>query len=198
LLLLSAVLALAAPMVVSAAALVGRQAQANAGRASWVVPSQLDFVPDDPIGTAPPTRLRIPSLNVDTGLESLALDSSGALESPKQYGEAGWFANGTMPGDAGPAVIAGHVDSRTGPAVFFRLHELIPGAKVDVERDGKWLTFSVTAVERYPKTKFPSEKVYGPTPVAELRLITCGGTFDTVRNSYRDNVVVYAVFAPSP
>jgi sortase (surface protein transpeptidase) len=85
------------------------------------------------------------------------------------------------------------VDSKTGPAVFYRLHELKAGAQVQVQRGPIWLTFDVTAVEKYPKTKFPSAKVYGPTPVAELRLITCGGTFDTAHNSYRDNVVVYAV-----
>ncbi len=128
-------------------------------------------------------------------LEALAVDSSGVLTSPKEFEQAGWYADGTVPGDAGPAVIAGHVDSRTGPAVFFRLHELTPGAEVDVARDGQWLVFTVTAVERYPKARFPSEKVYGPTPGAELRLITCGGTFDPRQGAYRDNVVVYAVLA---
>jgi hypothetical protein len=193
LLLLLSVLALAAPMAVGAAALAGRRVQVDAGQASWVVPTRLDLVPEDPTGGGPPTRLRIPSLKVDTGLESLVVDGTGVLASPKAYGEAGWFSTGTPPGDAGPAVIAGHVDSRTGPAVFFRLRELQPGAKIEIQRDEKWLTFSVTATERYPKTRFPSDKVYGPTPDAELRLVTCGGTFDTVRNSYRDNVVVYAV-----
>jgi len=193
LLLLLSVLAMAAPIYVGAAALVGRQIRANAPQTTWYVPTKLDLEPATDVGSGPPSRLRIPSLNVDTGLESLAMDKSGQLQAPIKYGEAGWFATGTSPGDAGPAVIAGHVDSKTGPAVFYRLHELKAGAQVQVQRGPIWLTFDVTAVEKYPKTKFPSAKVYGPTPVAELRLITCGGTFDTARNSYRDNVVVYAV-----
>jgi sortase (surface protein transpeptidase) len=169
--------------------------EARAGRADWIVPTRLELVPQDTSWVGPPTRLRIPSLGVDTALEGLRLDTGGALESPKEFDRAGWFESGTPPGDPGPAVIAGHVDSRTGPAVFYRLHELKAGAKIEVQRDGGWVTFSVTAVERYPKAKFPSAKVYGPTPGAELRLITCGGTFDTVHNAYRDNVVVYAVLS---
>jgi hypothetical protein len=160
---------------------------------SWVVPSHLEFVPPDEVDAGPPTRVRIPAIRVDSGLESLALGADGALQPPKQYGLAGFYAQGAMPGDDGPAVIAGHVDSKTGPAVFYRLRELTTGATVDVQRGGAWLHFSVTAVERYPKNAFPTQKVYGPTPLAELRLITCGGTFDDKRNSYRDNVVVYAV-----
>ncbi|MFD0585595.1 class F sortase [Dactylosporangium darangshiense] len=140
-----------------------------------------------------PTRLRIPALGVDSPLESLLQDAAGVLESPKAYGEAGWFAGGTFPGDPGPAVVAGHVDSKTGPAVFYRLHELKPGDTVDVQRGDGWLTFRVTASEHYAKAQFPSTKVYGPTPVPELRLITCGGEFDQSRHSYRDNLVVYAV-----
>jgi len=193
--LLLAVLALAAPIYVGAATLVGRQIEANAPHTVWYVPTKLDLQPELDVGAGPPSRLRIPSLKVDTGLESLGMDQAGALQAPTKYEEAGWFVNGTPPGDAGPAVIAGHVDSRTGPAVFYRLHELKPGAQIQVQRGQIWLTFNVTAVEKYPKNKFPSAKVYGPTPVAELRLITCGGTFDTARNSYRDNVVVYAVLS---
>ena len=193
--LLVCVLALAAPIFIGAAALVGRQVEADAPHTTWYVPTHLDLAPEASTGSGPPSRLRIPSLKVDTGLESLAMDQTGQLQAPAQYGVAGWFANGTPPGDAGPAVIAGHVDSKTGPAVFYRLHELKQGAQVQVQRGTTWLTFDVTAIEKYAKTKFPSAKVYGPTPLAELRLITCGGTFDTAHNSYRDNVVVYAVLA---
>jgi sortase (surface protein transpeptidase) len=93
----------------------------------------------------------------------------------------------------GPAVIAGHVDSRTGPAVFFRLEELAVDDTVLVTRsDGRDVEFRVTRVAQYPKDDFATEEVYGPTTGAELRLITCGGTFDAGRRSYRDNVVVYA------
>jgi LPXTG-site transpeptidase (sortase) family protein len=142
---------------------------------------------------APPTRLRISAIGVDTPLEDLGLDANGALKAPADFGRAGWYANGNKPGDVGPAIIAGHVDSRKGPAVFFRLHELRPGDKVEVARGERWVTFRVLAVHRYPKNQFPTDEVYAPTPNPQLRLITCGGAFDNTRRSYLDNVVVYAV-----
>jgi hypothetical protein len=142
-----------------------------------------------------PTRLRVPVIGVDTHLKLLRLDNHGELETPGDYARAGWFAGGAAPGDVGPAVIAGHVNNRNGPAVFARLHEVRPGAEVEVERGGQTVRFRVVAVDRYPKDAFPTEKVYGPTPAAELRLITCGGDFDASRRSYVDNIVVYAVLA---
>jgi LPXTG-site transpeptidase (sortase) family protein len=140
----------------------------------------------------PPTRVRIPAIRVDSPLETLDLDGSGALRPPKDFARAGWYAAGTVPGDVGPAVIAGHVDSRQGPAVFFRLHRLKAGDAIQVARGDRWLTFRVFATDRYPKDRFPTDAVYGPTPDPQLRLITCGGVFDSGRRSYVDNVVVYA------
>ncbi|MDG6102708.1 class F sortase [Dactylosporangium aurantiacum] len=196
--LLACVLALAAPVYAGTAALVGRRLDIDAGGATWIVPHRIELEPGGAEGGAagaPPTRLRIAALGVDTGLERLAVDGTGQLQSPKVYEEAGWFAAGTAPGDPGPAVLAGHVDSRTGPAVFYKLHELDAGDRIEVQRGGVWLTFTVTAREHYAKARFPSDRVYGPTPLPELRLITCGGDFDAARHSYRDNVVVYAVLA---
>jgi hypothetical protein len=143
--------------------------------------------------SAPPTRLRIASISVDTPLEDLDLDAAGALQAPKDFAHAGWYARGNRPGDIGPAVIAGHVDSKKGPAVFHRLHELRPGGSIEVMRAGSWVTFRVLATHRYPKNEFPTDEVYAPTPNAQLRLITCGGAFDHSRGSYVDNIVVYAV-----
>jgi LPXTG-site transpeptidase (sortase) family protein len=140
----------------------------------------------------PPTRVRIPAIRVDSPLETLDLDGAGALRPPRDFAKAGWYAAGTAPGDVGPAVIAGHVDSRQGPAVFFRLHQLKPGDTIQVARGERWLGFRVVATDRYPKNRFPTEAVYGPTPDPQLRLITCGGVFDSDRRSYVDNVVVYA------
>jgi len=142
---------------------------------------------------AAPLRVRVPSIGVDSALARLGLDASGALVPPADFAEAGWFAAGTAPGDVGPAVLAGHVDSRTGPAVFYRLREIGVGDEVLVDRaDGTTARFAVTALGRYPKAAFPTAEVYGPTPDAQLRLITCGGDFDRDARSYRDNVVVYA------
>jgi sortase (surface protein transpeptidase) len=146
-----------------------------------------------PSASPRPERLKIASIGVDTSLEDLTLDANGTLHAPIDYQRAGWYAQGTSPGDVGPAVIAGHVDSKTGPAVFFHLPELRKGAIVEVTRGGAQVKFRVLAVKKYPKAEFPTDEVYGPTPNAQLRLITCGGAFDHSRKSYVDNVVVYAV-----
>ena len=141
-----------------------------------------------------PVTVRIPSIGVETSLQALKVDSAGALEPPTRADQAGWYAKGVAPGDAGPAVIAGHVDSKTGPGVFFRLPELQPGAEVLVEReDGSSLTFVVHHTYSTEKAAFPTDVVYGPTPLSELRLVTCGGDFDRVAGSYRNNVIVEAV-----
>jgi len=146
-----------------------------------------------PAPTGPPTRVRIPAIGVDATLETLHLTKGGVLDAPKDYNKPGWFADGTAPGDVGPAVIAGHVDSLRGPAVFFRLAQLKPGDRIQVARGGGWVTFRVVAVGRYAKDRFPTAAVYGSTPDPQLRLITCGGRFDTSRRSYTDNIVAYAV-----
>jgi sortase (surface protein transpeptidase) len=142
-----------------------------------------------------PTGVRIPAIGVDaTSLIPLALLANGELAAPVDFDRTGWYAAGTVPGEPGPAVIAAHVDSRAGPAVFFRLRELEPGDAVLVPRsDGRTVRFTVTGVERYPKKAFPTQQVHGPTPDRALRLITCGGSFDPAKRSYRDNIVVYAV-----
>jgi sortase (surface protein transpeptidase) len=143
-----------------------------------------------------PTGVRIPAIGVSaTSLVPLEIiPGSGELEAPKEFDQTGWYAAGPVPGEPGPAVIAAHVDSRAGPAVFFRLKELKAGDHVLVPRsDGSTVRFTVTAVERYPKNAFPTQKVHGPTPDRELRLITCGGSFDYAKRSYRDNIVVYAI-----
>jgi hypothetical protein len=149
--------------------------------------------PSVPADLPPPDRLRIAAIGVDSALESLDVDASGAMRAPKDFGKPGWFNRGPAPGDLGPAVIAGHVDSERGPAVFYRLRDLKAGDLVEVSRGGQWVLFGVAASERYPKDQFPTAKVYNPTPVPELRLITCGGTFDRSRRSYEDNIVVYAL-----
>jgi hypothetical protein len=147
------------------------------------------------LGTTPPTRVRIAAIGVDSDLERLTLNAEHELNPPTTYDHAGWYAGGVIPGDPGPAVIAGHVDSYQGPAVFFKLRTLAPGDLVTVRRGSTWLTFRVTVVEEYPKDQFPTDKVYRPTPDPELRVITCGGDFDRVHRRYYDNIVVYAVLA---
>lgn len=141
-----------------------------------------------------PVGIDIARLGVRSGLERLARDSHSVLQPPRDFDLAGWYADGPQPGELGPAVIAGHVDSRTGPAVFYRLAELKAGDRVTVRRqDGSVLAFAITRVEQYPKAHFPTASVYGPAPGPELRLITCGGSFDRSAGHYRDNIVAYGL-----
>jgi sortase (surface protein transpeptidase) len=142
----------------------------------------------------PPVGLSIPAIGVDERtLVPLGRNPDGTMEVPQDFARAGWFTGGPAPGTSGPAVIAGHVDSRSGPAVFFRLRELEPGDVVTVRlADGRQSRFVVDGVSLYSKDDFPTEAVFGPVPGVALRLITCGGGFDRVARSYRSNVVVYA------
>jgi sortase (surface protein transpeptidase) len=146
-----------------------------------------------PVQVPEPVRLIIPSIGVRTRLVHLGLTASGALQVPATTAVAGWYTGSARPGGIGAAVIAGHIDSVSGPGVFFRLRLLRPGERVYVQRAGGSLAvFEVTAVHSYLKTSFPTGAVYGPVPAAELRLITCGGTFDYATGHYLSNVIVYA------
>jgi LPXTG-site transpeptidase (sortase) family protein len=155
-------------------------------------------VPTGPVvvtpGPAPvPVTLTIPAIGVRTPLIRLGLTATGALQVPPSASIAGWYTGSPRPGAVGSAVIAGHIDSYRGPGVFYHLSRLRPGDRLYVRRaDGTLVVFRVTSVDTYPKDEFPTRSVYGPTPDAELRLITCGGTFDPNLRSYLSNVVVYA------
>jgi LPXTG-site transpeptidase (sortase) family protein len=143
-----------------------------------------------------PVSIDIPAIHVHTTLQQLGLGADGALNPPTNLTQAGWYTGGPVPGANGPAVIAGHVDSTNGPAVFYNLKSLAPGDTVTVGlNSGQSVAFRVTAVQRYPKDDFPTEAVYGPRPDPELRLITCGGGF--AAGHYLDNVVVYAAEQPA-
>lgn len=154
--------------------------------------------PAAPSYTAPPAgatpeRVQIPSIGVDSGLEDLGLGAAGELDPPQAWESAGWYRDGTVPGAVGPAVIAGHVDSGSGPAVFVDLAKLAVGDEVQVTLStGTVETFRVTGSERTPKATFPTSDVYGSTPTPSLRLITCDGTFDRSTGHYVDNLIVFA------
>lgn len=151
----------------------------------------------DHVPVPAPTAVSIPAIGVHSRLQRLGVQDDGAIEIPDAWAVAGWYARGVRPGQVGPAVIFGHVDSRRGPAVFYRVDDLHRGDRVHVDRaDGSRVTFVVDRVERHAKTRFPSDDVYLPTLKPTLRLVTCGGTFDTAAGHYRDNVVVFADLAP--
>lgn len=148
-----------------------------------------------PLPPAEPLRLRIPAVRVDTPVAKLHLDSSGALEPPPADppNRVGWYSEGTAPGSAGTAVTAGHVDLPGGaPGVFYELGALTKGDTIEIDRaDLRTAVFTVDALEVYDKKHFPSEKVYGGSERAGLRLITCGGGYSR-RTGYQANIVVYA------
>lgn len=148
---------------------------------------------------SPPVALSIPSIGLRTeGLIELNRDKNGKLEAPEDFDRAGWYAQGPTPGEFGPSVIAAHVDSRRGPAVFYRLGSVKKGAEVSVVRkDGSTARFVVDKVARYSKKDFPTATVYGDTKGrAELRLITCGGAIDQTTGHYVDNIVAFAHLLP--
>lgn len=142
---------------------------------------------------SPPVRLDIPRIGVhSTDIVDLGFQKDGSLEVPKDPDSPGWFTPGPSPGQVGPAVIAGHVDGKAGPAVFYRLGELRPGDRVKVNRqDGATATFVINRVETFAKDAFPTREVYGTTDRAELRLITCSGQYDD-EEGYLSNTVVFA------
>ncbi|MDP8930773.1 MAG: class F sortase [Actinomycetota bacterium] len=140
-----------------------------------------------------PARVRMPAVGIDAPLLPLGLNSDGSLEAPESFAKAGWYEHGYLPGEPGPAVIAGHVDSHTGPAVFYRLPELRPGDHVTVAGTlGTRVRCTIDRIEQYPKDDFPARRVYGRTTRPSLRLITCSGAFDFHAGSYLDNTIVFA------
>jgi sortase (surface protein transpeptidase) len=145
---------------------------------------------DMPRGT--PARITIPTIGVDAAVVDLGKNPDGTLEVPG-WQDAGWWRRGPEPGERGPAVIVGHVDSSSGPDVFYRLGELRAGELVEIGLDdGGTARYVVDRLERFAKDAFPTRDVYDLTPGPELRLITCDGDFDTATGHYLDNLVVFA------
>ncbi|WP_371780867.1 class F sortase [Streptosporangium subroseum] len=138
-----------------------------------------------------PSRIDIPSLGIKAPLMKLGV-KDGAVELPpyEKPQTAGWVKDSAVPGDQGPAVILGHVDTKTAPAVFYKLKDMREGQEIKVVRsDGKVAQYRVDSIERVSKNEFPADKVYLEDG---LRLITCGGNFDWDKHEYRDNLIVYA------
>ncbi|MET9461412.1 class F sortase [Streptomyces canus] len=150
-----------------------------------------------PLKEALPQRLDIPDLGVQAPVVARGLDARGALDPPPfgRPGIVGWYAAGAKPGAAGTALMVGHVDTETRPAVFYRISSLKPGETVRVIRDdGRVAEFTVDNVRLLGRESFDAHQAYGPREPgrAELRLITCGGTFDRATRSYTANVIVSA------
>jgi len=153
-------------------------------------PSPDSTIADLPTGIEP-TRIVIAAIGVDAPI--IRLDIRGEPEVPEDFADVGWYHQTRLPGEIGPAVVAGHIDSQSGPAVFYRLNELTNGDEITVsDSTSESRTFAVTSSGQYSKDALPAEVFGFGGPNPELRLITCGGTFDAESGHYRDNFVVYA------
>jgi len=142
---------------------------------------------------AAPVQIRIDAIGASAPVDPLGLNPDGTLQAPPDYDRAGYYTGRPNPGAVGPAIIVAHVDSKTSPAVFYRLRDLEPNDEITVTRaDGSEVVFLVDRLEQHPKDAFPTDEVYGPTPGATLRLITCGGSFDRSSGHYRDNLIAFA------
>lgn len=143
-----------------------------------------------------PTHIAIPAIGVDSPLMQLGLNPDGTLQVPPydKNAPAGWYRGSPTPGQLGPSVILGHVDTfKAGPVVFYRLAQLRSGDRVNIHRqDGSTVVFVVDRVKNVPKDHFPKLEVYGDTDRPELRLITCGGDWNPALHDYTDNTVVFA------
>ncbi len=140
-----------------------------------------------------PIRIDVASIDVSAALGKVGLNSDGTIQVPGDWNQPAWYVGSPPPGAVGPAVIVGHLDSYVAPAVFWNLHTLQPGAAIVITRsDGTRLTFTVTNVIEYQQSAFPTQTVYGQTADPELRLITCGGTYEIAHRSYDQNTVVFA------
>ncbi|MCT7355749.1 class F sortase [Streptomyces sp. 15-116A] len=167
-------------------------------------PEQAEPAPSDPAPSASahkslprsePVRLVIPEIAVDAPFTDLEIGANGQLEAPPpdDTNLVGWFAKGASPGELGTSIVAGHVDTKTSPAVFARLSELDKGDRFRVvRRDGTKATFKVFDKESFAKDDFPDERVYADTPDAQVRLITCAGAYDRAAKDYTENLVVFA------
>lgn len=149
-------------------------------------PQSPSMPPSDPV------IIRIPKIDLDTSIIPVGLDATGAIAMPNAFDITGWYTGGPTPGQIGPAVIVGHVDSIHGIAIFWRLRELVPGDMVSIDRqDGTTANFKVIDIKQFPQDAFPTSEVYGNINYAGLRLITCGGVFNTTTHHYSHNTVVY-------
>ncbi|MGW7433846.1 class F sortase [Streptomyces sp. NPDC054861] len=150
--------------------------------------------PPAPLGRSRPTSLAVPAITIEAPVVDLGLDGAGRLATPPVDNPrvVGWYRGGPTPGERGTAVVVGHRDTRSGPAIFLNLNVLSPGNTVRVARaDGRVAVFTVDKVRTYTKAGFPDKEVYGSRGRPELRLLTCGGSFDP-KKGYESNVVVYA------
>ncbi len=176
-----------------------RSAAGAIGPASGARPTAKAVAPSLP--RSEPVSVDIPAIGVQSDLLHLGLNPDGSLQVPPIFAlpsQAAWYKYSATPGQIGPSIIEGHVDTYMGPSVFYRLGALVPGNTVDVTlADGTVAIFRVTGVRSYPKADWPWRVIFGSTNYAALRLITCGGSFDYATGHYLSNTVVFASLVSS-
>ncbi|MFG2063027.1 class F sortase [Micromonospora sp. NPDC048871] len=142
-----------------------------------------------------PVRLTVATVDINAPVKPVGDAADGTIDVPplSRHEETGWYDRGPVPGEPGPAVIVGHVDTKSGPSVFYDLHKLRVGETVEVQRaDGSVAVFTVDSVERFPKDQLPADRIYGHDGPPSLRLITCGGQWLGGATGYADNVIAFA------
>jgi len=182
--------ALIAVLVVGFTALVGCFSSTGTPADTPVPPST--YIPTSGTETRP-AKVSIPALKVESNVIDLGLQPDGTMQVPPDAKDTGWYVNSPVPGHPGPSVLAAHVNWKGEDGPFAHLDKLKAGDQVLVEDvSGAQVKFTVDKVERYPKSAFPTDVIYGDTPNPQLRLVTCGGAFDSAAHSYTDNIVVFA------
>ncbi|MER5863461.1 class F sortase [Kitasatospora sp. NPDC002040] len=174
-----------------------QQLPAGAGAAATPAGERTGPTPAD-ASVSPPVRLTIPQIGVDAPIQAGGLNPDGTVEVPPMDRPelVDWYREGPAPGQVGPAVLLGHLDTHKGPAVFARLPKLVPGDRIDIHRqDGSTVSYRVRELGQFAKAEFPTELVYGNTDTPQLRLITCGGALGG-NGHYVDNIVVLADLLP--
>jgi sortase (surface protein transpeptidase) len=175
------------PPVVTAQSILPAVIESKPGAASQL--EAQSFLP-----SSTPTTVTIPSISVNAEIHDVGLLPSGAIETPELFSDmVGWYKYGPTPGEVGPAVLVGHVDTYKGPSVFWNLSNLVTGDIIDVQRaDGTEAQFSVDRITQYNQDNFQTDEVYGNIDYAGLRVITCGGTFNHFTGRYSHNTVIFA------
>jgi sortase (surface protein transpeptidase) len=140
-----------------------------------------------------PVKVEIPSINVEANIEQVGILDNGQMGVPQAVNDVGWFEPGVKPGSKGSSVLAGHVDSKTGPAIFFNLKDLKPGDEIFVtDEQGTTLTFTVKDQKSYPRGSAPIDEIFQTTEGQNLNLITCSGTFNRSEGTHEERLVVFA------
>jgi LPXTG-site transpeptidase (sortase) family protein len=154
----------------------------------------LDTPDEEPAGSQPPTgmHLQLPAIGVDAPVDELPPGPDGRLQAPTNWADVGWFSGGPRPGQAGSALLMGHVDSHTGPAVFWNLHQLRPGDAVLVQDGAAAFTYRVSKALSFPETAPPMDDLFARTGASRLLLLTCSGDFNPRTGRYTDRLLVEA------